>query len=87
MKERDKEYYNKKIGELYSIIENQEKIIRDLQKEKQKLKNILNIIEQYCLDEQIPEEYPEYGAFVEVQNMVYDGIYEKIQELKGDDNE
>lgn len=31
MIERDKEYYNKKIGELYSIIENQEKIIRDLQ--------------------------------------------------------
>lgn len=31
MKERDKEYYNKKIGELYAVIENQEKIIRDLQ--------------------------------------------------------
>ena len=31
MIERDKEYYNQKISELYSIIENQEKIIRDLQ--------------------------------------------------------
>ena len=31
MSERDKEYYNQKIGELYSVIENQEKIIRDLQ--------------------------------------------------------
>ena len=40
MKERDKEYYNKKIGELYSIIENQEKIIRDLQEENQELKSV-----------------------------------------------
>lgn len=31
MIERDKEYYNQKISELYSVIENQEKIIRDLQ--------------------------------------------------------
>lgn len=33
MLERDKEYYNKKISELYAVIENQEKIIRDLQEE------------------------------------------------------
>lgn len=33
MIERDKEYYNQKISELYAVIENQEKIIRDLQKE------------------------------------------------------
>ena len=31
MIERDKEYYNQKISELYAVIENQEKIIRDLQ--------------------------------------------------------
>ena len=31
MTERDKEYYNQKISELYSVIENQEKIVRDLQ--------------------------------------------------------
>ena len=31
MIERDKEYYNQKISELYSVIENQEKIIRDVQ--------------------------------------------------------
>ena len=31
MIERDKEYYNQKISELYSVIENQEKIIRELQ--------------------------------------------------------
>ena len=33
MIERDKEYYNQKISELYTVIENQEKIIRDLQTE------------------------------------------------------
>lgn len=31
MIERDKEYYNQKISELYAVIDNQEKIIRDLQ--------------------------------------------------------
>ena len=31
MIERDKEFYNQKISELYAVIENQEKIIRDLQ--------------------------------------------------------
>lgn len=31
MIERDKEYYNHKISELYSVVENQEKIIRELQ--------------------------------------------------------
>lgn len=61
--------------------------INKLEKENRKLNNILNIIEQHCLDEQMPEEYLEYSAFVEVQNMVYEGIYEKIQELKGDNNE
>lgn len=40
MIERDKEYYNQKIGELYSIIENQEKIIRDYQEELQKADSI-----------------------------------------------
>ena len=33
MIERDKEYYNQKISELYAVIENQEKIIRDLQED------------------------------------------------------
>ena len=38
MTERDKEYYNQKISELYAVIENQEKIIRDLQEENSKFK-------------------------------------------------
>lgn len=61
--------------------------INKLEKENRKLNNILNIIEQHCLNEQMPEEYLEYSAFVEVQNMVYDGIYEKIQELRGGNDE
>lgn len=38
MIERDKEYYNQKISELYAVIENQEKIIRDLQEENHRFK-------------------------------------------------
>lgn len=49
MIERDKEYYNQKISELYSVIENQEKIIRDLQEEKIKLENLLDTILTYHL--------------------------------------
>lgn len=44
MIERDKEYYNKKISELYAVIENQEKIIRDYQEEKQELKKDLKTL-------------------------------------------
>ena len=43
MIERDKEYYNQKISELYAVIENQEKIIRDLQEENKQLKSVNSI--------------------------------------------
>lgn len=43
MIERDKEYYNQKIGELYAVIENQEKIIRELQEENKQLKSVNSI--------------------------------------------
>lgn len=42
MTDRDKEYYNQKISELYAVIENQEKIIRDLQELKQELQDRLD---------------------------------------------
>lgn len=38
MIERDKEFYNQKISELYAVIENKEKIIRDLQNQNIELK-------------------------------------------------
>jgi predicted transcriptional regulator len=48
MIERDKEYYNQKISELYAVIENQEKIIRDLQQEKKQLQQRFNnLVEEY----------------------------------------
>lgn len=43
MLEKDKEYYNQKIGELYLIIENQEKIIRDIQERNS---NAIDYIEE-----------------------------------------
>ena len=50
MTERDKEYYNQKISDLYAVIENQEKIIRDLQEEKkqlqQRIKEAIEMIEE-----------------------------------------
>lgn len=48
MIERDKEYYNQKISELYSIIENQEKIIKDLQEKVKYLKSKIENKDKWC---------------------------------------
>lgn len=63
-------------------------VYKELQKKKQQLeeqvnlyKSAINELSQYCLGEQIPEEYLEYNEFVEVQNMAYDDIYNKIEEI------
>ena len=50
MIERDKEFYNQKISELYAVIENQEKIIRDYQEENKQLKEQIKEIEEYIND-------------------------------------
>lgn len=52
-----------------------------LQKENEKLSYIISEIEQYTLDEQINEESINYNEFIEVQNMAFDGVYNKLQEL------
>ena len=59
---------------------------------QEKIENLeLNwkIIKQYCLDEQIPEEYDEYNSCIEFSNSVYDNILNKLQELEqgSDSNE
>ena len=77
MIERDKEYYNQKISELYKVIENQEKIIRELQEENQELKIQVSAREEVAnkykeiIDKAI--EYMKYNAtsnyFDEEKNM------------------
>lgn len=52
-----------------------------LKKENEKLSYIISEIEQYTLDEQINEESINYNEFIEVQNMAFDGVYNKLQEL------
>lgn len=59
MKERDKEYYNKKIGELYAVIENQEKIIRDLQEKIILLKASEPMLE-------LTKEYGEKNTYIKM---------------------
>lgn len=53
----------------------------ELKKENEKLSYIISEIEQYTLDEQINEESINYNEFIEVQNMAFDGVYNKLQEL------
>ncbi|MBO5843456.1 MAG: hypothetical protein J6Q96_01150 [Bacteroidales bacterium] len=72
-----KEYYNKKIGELYAVMENQEKIIRDLQEEKQQIKERINKAIEYLKGCGIDKEIMEV-----CQNYDINGI-EMMQILEG----
>ena len=53
-----------------------------LKKENKQLKCNWEIIRQYCLDEQIPEESDEYNSYIEFSNSVYDNILNKMKELE-----
>ena len=53
-----------------------------LQQENKQLKDNWNELKEYCLDEQIPEEYDEYNSYIEFSNSVYDNILNKMQELE-----
>lgn len=66
-----------------------QKFIEILLKENKQLKDNWEIIRQYCLDEQIPEESDEYNSYIEFSNSVYDNILNKMQELEqgSDSNE
>lgn len=54
----------------------------ELQQENKQLKDNWETIKQYCLDEQIPEEYDEYNSYIEFSNSVYDNILNKMEELE-----
>ena len=47
-----------------------------------KLQNNWNELKEYCLNEQIPEEYDEYNSYIEFSNSVYENILNKMQELE-----
>lgn len=84
------EKYKKAVNKVKSIIseptliEAIDTILLDyekLQKENEELSYIISEIEQYALDEQINEESIDYNEFIEVQNMAFDRVYNKLQEL------
>ena len=61
----------------------------NLQQENKQLKDNWNELKEYCLNEQIPEEYDEYNSYIEFSNSVYDNILNKMKELEqgSDSNE
>ena len=63
-------------------IEVYEQLIEQLQQEISDLEDNWEIIRQYCLDEQIPEETDEYNSYIEFSNSVYDNILNKMQEIE-----
>ena len=46
------------------------------------LLNNWNELKEYCLNEQIPEEYDEYNSYIEFSNSVYENVLNKMQELE-----
>ena len=48
-----------------------------------KLQNNWNELKEYCLNEQIPEEYYEYNSYIEFSNSAYEDVLNKMQELEG----
>ena len=48
----------------------------------EQLQNNWNELKEYCLNEQIPEEYDEYNSYIEFSNSVYENILNKMQELE-----
>jgi hypothetical protein len=51
--------------------------------EIEKLQNNWNELKEYCLNEQIPEEYDEYNSYIEFSNSVFETVLNKMQELEG----
>ena len=49
---------------------------------EEKPKNNWNELKEYCLNEQIPEEYDEYNSYIEFSNNVYENVLNKMQELE-----
>ena len=81
MIEKTKEEYNKKIGELYAVIESQEKIIRDLQEEVkgyQKMYFDKVMIVNKAI-EYIKESEEEYGYLEDCEKTI-------LEILEGGDN-
>ena len=48
----------------------------------EQLQNNWNELKEYCLNEQIPEEYDEYNSYIEFSNSVYENVLNKMQELE-----
>jgi hypothetical protein len=62
--------------------------IKNLERENRMLEHNWNELKQYCLDEQIPEEYEEYNSYIEFSNSAYQNILNRMEKLEeGGNNE
>ena len=69
MIERDKEYYNHKISDLYAVIENQEKIIRDLQEKINTYENPEDLTLFYMwIDNKAKDKLKQYKSVIDEVN-------------------
>ena len=78
----EKEQLKERIKYLERSNDRREDTILEQRQEISDLEDNWEIIRQYCLDEQIPEESDEYNSYIEFSNSVYDNILNKMQELE-----
>ena len=83
----EKEQLKERIKYLERSNDRREDTILEQRQEISDLEDNWETIKQYCLDEQIPEEYDEYNSYIEFSNSVYDNILNKMQELERSDNQ
>ena len=80
------DYFNDKYGCSYKRLEELFEFEMDrqmkLSDKLEQLQNNWNELKEYCLNEQIPEEYDEYNSYIEFSNNVYENVLNKMQELE-----
>lgn len=74
--------YCQKSAEKIQSLDNLEKQNKQLKEKIEDLELNWEIIKQYCLDEQIPEDYPEYNSYIEFSNSIFDDIFNKMEKLE-----
>lgn len=76
-----------KIRELENINDKLSSALNSAENKIDQLTNNWNELEEYCLNEQIPSDSVDYNEFIEIRNMAYEDILDKMKEIKGGNNE
>lgn len=83
--EFDEISYTLMLGDINKLLKENQQLkiqISAREEEYEKLEDNWNELEQFCIDEQVPEEYDEYNSYIEFSNSVYENVLNKMEKLK-----